>query len=67
MFRGSLDYSDTAFRQITLIYEEVTDMFKIIYSKIASMISIRAEFKTLLQRIRETEHVAAIVLTYELR
>lgn len=65
IFSSALGYSYAAFLQVSLLYEETFDdqEFQTISTRVASTVTIRPDFKTLLQLIREQEHVAVIVVT----
>lgn len=65
LFSGSLGYSYTAFRQATLLYEEVADdeRFDSLCLDVASAVTMYPEFVSLLRQVVEKEHVGAVVVT----
>ncbi|KAF2788261.1 uracil phosphoribosyltransferase [Melanomma pulvis-pyrius CBS 109.77] len=60
-------YSYHSFRQATLIYEETADDFDSICEGVASKVNIYPEFVSLLRRIKEHNHIGAVVVTCGLR
>lgn len=69
LFGSQLKYSYTAFRQATLLYEEVAndDEFDAICQEVALSVSLYPEMASLLRYAAEKEHVAVIVVTCGLR
>lgn len=69
LFRSPLGYSYTAFRQATLLYEEVTadGKFDAAYEEVASAVTMHPEFVTLLHLVAAHKHVTIFVLTRGLR
>lgn len=69
LFKSRLGYSYTAFRQATLIYEELVDEeeFKNICHEVASMIKVHPEFLSLLHAVIETKHIGAVIISCGLR
>lgn len=69
LFSSSLCYSYAAFRQATLLYEEVADdpEFEDICTDVASAVKMHPDFLTLLQLLGEQEHIGALVVTCGLR
>ncbi|KAJ6784543.1 hypothetical protein PWT90_06761 [Aphanocladium album] len=69
LFSGPLGYSESAFRQATLLYEESANEgnFEILCEKIATSITIHPEFRTLLQLVCSHGHIRVIVLTCGIR
>ncbi|RDW87961.1 hypothetical protein BP5796_03655 [Coleophoma crateriformis] len=69
LFSSPLGYSDTAFRQAVLLYEEIAceKQFDAMCEAVASSVTMHPEFVTLLQRIAEHNHVIAVVVTCGLR
>ena len=65
LFESPLKYTYTAFRQATLLYEAVADdqQFDILGQEVASMITIRPEFVSLLQLVAKQAHMRAIIVT----
>ncbi|KAM0207634.1 hypothetical protein ACHAQI_007429 [Fusarium lateritium] len=65
LFSGPMGYSDAAFRQATLLYEEATDMveFDTICQSVASSVTIYPEFVSLLRLVAGQKRVGAIVVT----
>ncbi|MCJ1310708.1 hypothetical protein MMC25_004374 [Agyrium rufum] len=69
LFSSRLGYSYNAFRQATLLYEEMADDqdFDTICQDVASMVTLYPEFVSLLQIVAEKEHVCAVIVTCGLR
>ncbi|KXX73771.1 Uracil phosphoribosyltransferase [Madurella mycetomatis] len=69
LFGSQLKYSYTAFRQATLLYEEVSndDEFDAICQEVAFSVSLYPEMASLLRYAGEKEHVTVIVVTCGLR
>ncbi|KAJ5781293.1 hypothetical protein N7457_006453 [Penicillium paradoxum] len=65
LFGGPLQYSYTAFRQATLLYEEAVDddEFDRCCSEVASMVSMHSEIVQFLHFVRDYSHVRAVVIT----
>ena len=60
-------YSYTSFRQATLLYEEVADVFDATFAVVAAQVIVYPEMITLLQRVAHETHVGAVVVTCGLR
>ncbi len=69
LFGSPLGYSETAFRQATLLYEESTDeeAFETLCEKIAQSITVHPEFIALFQHICSHTHIRVFVLTCGIR
>lgn len=69
LFGGPLGYSYTAFKQATLLYEEVTDDvdFDAICHEVASSVSLYPEMVSLLRHAGKHRHIVAVVVTCGLR
>ena len=69
LFSSPLGYSYTAFRQAVLLYEETGDdrEFDALCQDVATMVTMHAEFVSLLQLVTEQKHVGAVVVTCGLR
>lgn len=69
IFSSQQGYSYTAFRQVTLLYEERTDddEFDDICEEVASKVTIHPEFAFLLKLVAKEDHVAAVTITCGLR
>lgn len=69
LFNSPLGYSYTAFRQATLMYEEVAndEEFESICQEVASEVSMHPEFISPLQVPAGQKHVGAVVVTCGLR
>ncbi|OAQ99316.1 hypothetical protein LLEC1_05493 [Akanthomyces lecanii] len=69
LFSGPLGYSEAAFRQATLLYEESAndEEFEALCERLATSITIHPEFMTLFQLVRSHSHLRAIVLTCGIR
>ncbi|KAI0131546.1 uracil phosphoribosyltransferase-domain-containing protein [Daldinia grandis] len=65
IFSSRLGYSYSAFRQAALLYEEnfMDDTFDFLCEEVAASVTLRPEFKSLLQRVKEHRHVGALVVT----
>ncbi|KAF7588562.1 hypothetical protein BBP40_005517 [Aspergillus hancockii] len=65
IFGGPMGYSYNAFRQVTLLHEEVLDddEYESVCKDVASSVTIHPEIVTFLQRIAEETHVGAVVVT----
>ena len=65
LFSGPLGYSYTAFRQATLLYEEVVgdQQFNNLCLNVALAVTMYPEFVSLLRLVVEKEHVGAVVVT----
>ncbi|KAB8260221.1 uracil phosphoribosyltransferase-domain-containing protein [Aspergillus pseudonomiae] len=65
VFESPLGYSYNAFRQVTLLHEERLrdNQYDFVCREVASSITMDEEFVTLLYRIAEQNHVAAVVVT----
>jgi uracil phosphoribosyltransferase/phosphoserine phosphatase/adenylate kinase len=65
LFSGPMGYSDAAFRQVTLLYEEATDAtdFDVICRTVASSVTLHPEIVSLLGLVAAQKHVGAIVAT----
>jgi uracil phosphoribosyltransferase/phosphoserine phosphatase len=69
LFSGPLAYSYTAFRQATMLYEEMAEdeEFEALCEDVALEVTMYPEFVSLLQMIQEQEHIGAVVVTCGLR
>src|ERR1700709_2413871 len=69
LFSSSLGYSYTAFRQATLLYEEIADdeEFDAICQEVASAVIVHPEFVSLLQLVAREKHVGAMIVSCGLR
>jgi uracil phosphoribosyltransferase/adenylate kinase len=69
LFSSPLGYSYTAFRQATLLYEEIADGedFDALCQDVASAVTIHPQFVSLLQLASKQEHVGAVIVTCGLR
>ncbi|KAK0109401.1 hypothetical protein ONS95_002099 [Cadophora gregata] len=69
LFSSSLGYSYTAFRQATLMYEEIADdeRFDSICHEVASMVTMYPEFAILLKLVMKERHVGAVIISCGLR
>lgn len=69
LFSSPLGYSYTAFRQAVLLYEETADdqEFDTLCQVVASVVTMRPEFVSLLQLVAQQEHVCAVVVSCGLR
>lgn len=69
LFSSTLGYSYRAFRQATLLYEEVADdeEFDSICHEIASAVTMHPEFVALLKAVVEEIHVGAVIISCGLR
>ncbi|KAI1652833.1 uracil phosphoribosyltransferase-domain-containing protein [Daldinia decipiens] len=69
IFSSKLGYSYSAFRQAALLYEESfrDDAFDLLCEMVAASVTLRPEFRSLLQRVKEDNHVGALVVTCGLR
>ena len=68
LFDNPLGYSYTAFRQAVLLYKEVVNNqeFDDLCRKIASMVTVRPDFVSLLHFVADQNHIEAIIITSEL-
>jgi len=72
LFSGPVQYSYKAFRQATLLYEDVAfelgdvDSFDLVCEMVADEVMVRSEFQRLLEMAAETQHVGVVVLTCRL-
>ncbi|KAK8147690.1 hypothetical protein G3M48_001208 [Beauveria asiatica] len=69
LFSSPLGYSEAAFRQATLLYEEAADEaeFEALCDKIASAITVHPEFISLFRLLLTHRHVRVVVLTCGIR
>jgi phosphoserine phosphatase/uracil phosphoribosyltransferase/adenylate kinase len=69
LFGSPLGYSDTAFHQATLLYEEATDneQFESVCDAVAKQTVLHPELTYLLQRAKEQSHITVLVITCGLR
>ncbi|KAL8670596.1 MAG: hypothetical protein Q9168_004870 [Polycauliona sp. 1 TL-2023] len=69
LFSGPLSYSYTAFRQATMLYEEVASdqEFEEICQEVSSQVSMYPEIISLLHYMAEQSHVELVVITAGLR
>ena len=65
LFNGPLQYSYTAFRQASLLYEEVADddRFEGLCEEVASAVTVYSHFISLLQLIEERKSIGVVVIT----
>jgi uracil phosphoribosyltransferase/phosphoserine phosphatase len=65
VFEGPMGYTYNAFRQVTLLHEEVLsdDDFDSVCKDVASSVTIHPEILSLLQCIAEDIHVGAVIVT----
>ncbi|KAF4945119.1 hypothetical protein FSARC_14512 [Fusarium sarcochroum] len=65
LFGGPMDYSDAAFHQATLLYEESADdkHFETICETVASSVAVYPEVVSLLRLAATQKHVGALVVT----
>ncbi|KAF4592441.1 uracil phosphoribosyltransferase [Ophiocordyceps camponoti-floridani] len=65
LFGSPLEYSDQAFRQATLMYEEATDdtEYHRLCETVASSVTLYPEFDSLLRAAASHDHVGAVVIT----
>ncbi|KAH7304154.1 uracil phosphoribosyltransferase-domain-containing protein [Stachybotrys elegans] len=65
LFSSPLGYSEAAFRQATLLYEDATDSerFETTCDDVASTVVIHSELLCLLQHVAKHKHVGAVVVT----
>ncbi|EOD43971.1 putative uracil phosphoribosyltransferase protein [Neofusicoccum parvum UCRNP2] len=65
LFGSSMGYSYNAFRQAALLYEEAADSeeYKAVCQQVVSMVTMYPGFVSLLQRIRQQEHVGVVVVS----
>ncbi|KAG8416792.1 hypothetical protein J3459_013643 [Metarhizium acridum] len=69
LFGGPLGYSEAAFLQAVLLYEEAADEeeFERMCDSVASRTRIHAEFKALFEMMATEDHVGAVVVTCGIR
>lgn len=69
VFRGPLQYTYTAFRQATLLYEEVADdqEFGTLCEDVALEVKMHPEMMALLRLTAEHNHIGAVIVTCGLR
>lgn len=69
LFSGPLGYSYTAFRQATLMYEEVADdqEYEALCQHVASAVAMHSEFVSLLRMVAQNEHIGAVIVSCGLR
>ena len=69
LFSSPLGYSYTAFRQATLLYEDITEdeEFEAVCKKVASRVTMHQKMIALLQVVANQEHIGAVVVTSGLR
>ena len=69
LFSSPLGYSYSAFRQATLLYEEVANdqEFDVLCQEVAMAVTMYPEFVSLLRMAAEQEHIGALVVTCGLR
>ena len=69
LFGGPLGYTDAAFRQATLLYEEATtnDEYEALCESVATRIGMYDEIRNLLRVATEPEHIGVVVVTCGLR
>ncbi|KAJ5153658.1 uncharacterized protein N7500_009097 [Penicillium coprophilum] len=69
LFGGPLGYSYTSFRQATLLCEEAAsdEEFEACCQDVSSMVDMHLDIVSVLQLVRETRHVRAVVVTCGIR
>ncbi|KAM3477914.1 hypothetical protein MY8738_006230 [Beauveria namnaoensis] len=69
LFSSPLGYSEAAFRQATLLYEEATNdvEFEALCEKLAAAITVHPEFISLFRLVLTHRHVRVVVLTCGIR
>ncbi|KAK7432873.1 hypothetical protein QQZ08_000736 [Neonectria magnoliae] len=69
LFGSPLGYSEIAFRQATLLYKEASDDddFEALCEAVASAVTIRSEFVSLLRLISSHGHTGVVIVTCGLR
>lgn len=69
LFSGPLQYSQLAFRQAVLMYEEVANdlEFDSICEEVAAQVTMHPEFVRLLDRVAGVDHTKAVVITCGVR
>jgi hypothetical protein len=68
LFRSKLQYSDNAFRQATIIYEEINEAnFRATCGEVAESIEMHEACVSLLQAVAQQPHVEAVVVISGLR
>lgn len=69
LFGGPLKYTYQAFRQAILLYEDAVDEehFEKLCRQVASEVTIRPEFSTLLHLVARQEHIGIVVVSCGLR
>ncbi|KAK7413572.1 hypothetical protein QQX98_007581 [Neonectria punicea] len=69
LFGSPLGYSEIAFRQATLLYEGAgdDDEFEALCEAVASAVTMRSEFVSLLRLISSHDHIGAVIVTCGLR
>lgn len=65
LFDSQLQYSHTAFRQATLLYEEAADdqKFNALCEEVSSMVNMYPDILSLLQLVEEQESVGVVIIT----
>ncbi|KAH7120460.1 uracil phosphoribosyltransferase-domain-containing protein [Dactylonectria macrodidyma] len=65
LFSSPLGYSDAAFHQATLLYEDAVDdeAFDVICDKVASLVAMHPEIISLLRLVTGQKHIGAVVVT----
>ncbi|KAI5864693.1 uracil phosphoribosyltransferase-domain-containing protein [Durotheca rogersii] len=65
LFSSRLGYSYSGFRQAALLYEETfsEEEFDLVCEKVASAVTLRSEFASLLRAVEEQNQVCAVVVT----
>jgi len=69
LFSSPLGYSYTAFRQATVLYEEMAsdEDFEALCQEVAAEVKMHVEFRTLLKSLGHLNHVRAVIVTCGLR
>ncbi|KAL4939264.1 hypothetical protein BDV06DRAFT_38815 [Aspergillus oleicola] len=69
LFGGPLGYSYAAFRQAMLLYEESADdgQFDAICEEVAAETILYTQMSALLHRVKENDHICAVIVTCGLR
>lgn len=65
LFGSGLGYSDTAFHQATLLYEDAVDdeQFETVCDVVATEVAMHADIISLLRLVAEQRHVGALIVT----
>ncbi len=64
IFSSPLGYSYAAFRQASMLYEEIQDQdFDVLCQEVASTVNIHPEFVSLLNLVAQKQHVGAVIIS----